>query len=242
MAKLLPPKISYQEAFTFVETLVDKLGTSPTEITTAAKTLNFANRNSGTFPIKIGAAKQFGLLDYPKDAFVQVSQLYKNIKIGDDVENFIKEALTSPNFYKELIDRYTTNITQSPQVISTFIENSYGVKKKDADKIAKAFIESMKVYPTNSNKAEVDFLVERTENDELYTNDVNQEKAQKSKTAAVDKERQNLSLEFSGIQLSISAKNGTSRDDIEIVEAMIHSFFSKIDDSLHDGKSEEVNE
>lgn len=217
MAKRLPPKYSYQESLQFAEEVKKKVGNGAIPIEDLAKSLGFANRNSGELPFKMAAARQFGLLSAPAKAQIQISQFFKDVKTGDAKEEAIKNALLGANYYREFIERFEVPVKVDIASISTYIEATYNTRKTAANKIARAFNESMEVYPLpDFSKSEI---IEEEKNENIIALErPNSTPFQSDSSKIVTKEK---SLDMLGFQIRISVSESATAENYKLIEPVV---------------------
>lgn len=217
MAKKLPPKYSYQESLQFSEEVRKKVGNGAIPIEDLAKSLGFSSRNSGEFPFKMASARQFGLLSAPAKSQIQVSQFFKDVKTGDAKEEAIKSSLLGANYYRDLIERFEVPVKVDVSSISTYIETTYDIRKTAANKIARAFDESMEVYPlTASSTSEV---VEKEKDEDIVEVERSNSFSLPSHPSEIGVAQK--SLDMLGFQIRLSVGKDATVENYKLIEPVI---------------------
>ncbi|MGY3735767.1 hypothetical protein ACWOAN_03210 [Lactococcus taiwanensis] len=218
MPKQLPPKFSFKESLEFVDEIVEKVGRSATEVGKIAKTLGYVASNSGTFPAKIAAARQFGLIANEGRGVVNITDLYKRLHIGDSIEKDKNEAILNPKEYPALMERYGNKNLPELSTISAFVENTYDIKHSDAKKIANAFVESMADFTDVSEQDTSEIKgksVEKESDDEL------QKTISKEKRVQTVKDTDEKFLDMLGFQIRISVSPEATKENYELIGPVI---------------------
>ena len=136
------PAVSLETSIGELARIKEKMGAKAFSRQQVADAFGIKSPNSGSISQKLGALRQFGLLDYKSDG-ITISDLGRRILIPRSEENrlaAIQEAFLRPPLYQELLKDFGND--NLPEALPNLLVHDYGLTESGKDIAAKVFSDS----------------------------------------------------------------------------------------------------